>query len=305
MSVMHVMLPPLAQLAAVGHWPSWLARGDRLPERPEPRTALVRQLLPFPGTDLPTAALRHHLYAADAASGAWLCADPAWVRSEATGARLMAWPLTDVTADEAQALATSVQPLFGDAGMPLVVDTPNQWCVRLADGAQPPAFSAPAFALGTALLDCLPAGAGGRAWRRLFSEVQIVLHAHAVNAARIAAGQHPVNALWFWGAGALPHAVATGLRVVASRDDTWRGLAKIANIPCVEPLLAALKTVPSDGDALLDLADDAAHHDFSAWLTALQRDLRTGRYAAVELTFASGERFCVRHAHRLRFWRHA
>lgn len=306
MSTLQVLLPPLVQFANDAAWRQWLARGDRLPEVADSRETVLRQLLRFPGTELPVAALRHHAHADDAAGSAWLCADPAWVRSEATGARLMAWPLDDVTADEAQALAASVCPLLGDAGMPLVVDTATEWCIRLADGARPPSLVAPASALGSALLDCLPPGDAGRTWRRLFSEVQIVLHAHPINAARIATGQHPVNALWFWGAGALPHAVATNLRLIASCDDVVRGLAKLAGVACVAPTPAALQSFgTSSGDALLDLAEAGAKTDGLASLAVLQDGLRASRFAAIELTFASGERFRIRHMHRLRFWRHA
>ena len=41
-------------------------------------------------------------------------------------------------------------------------------------------------------------------WRRLSNEVQMLLHDHPVNLRRQQAGQVPVNALWFWGGGALP-----------------------------------------------------------------------------------------------------
>lgn len=303
MSTLHVLLPPLAPFADVRGWRQWLVRGDRLPEVADARNTMLRELLRFPGDQLPVAALRHYCHADRADRNAWLCADPAWVRSEATGARLMAWPLIDVTVDEARALAASVQPLLGDAGMPLAIDAANEWCIRLADGAQLPAFVAPQSALGAALLDCLPPGDAGRAWRRLFSEVQIVLHAHSVNAARIAAGQHPVNALWFWGAGALPHAVATDVRVIATHDDALRGLAKVAHAACIEPVPDGLQAA-GEGDALLDLAVASAGQDFDAWLAAFRQALRTHRFATIELTFASGERVRIRHRHRFRFWRH-
>lgn len=304
MSTLHVLMPPLAHVAGDAAFRDWLARGERLPEAPVGRTAALRALFRFAGDALPAAALRHHCHGDDAAAGAWLCADPAWVRGEATGARLMAWPLEDLSAAEADALAGSLRPLLGDAGAPLVLDTPSAWCLRVADAGAPASLADPADALGTDLLACLPAGDAGRAARRLFSEAQIVLHAHPVNAARAAAGKHPVNALWFWGAGSLPTPVETRVQVVASVDDVVRGLAKLGDAVRVEPLPEALQAGDAPGEVLLDLDIPGHAGRVGEWLEHLQRWLAVRRFAAIELAFPGGERWQLRHLHRLRFWRH-
>ena len=304
MNTLHALLPPLAQVREDPAFMRWLARGDRLPRIGDARVTTLRELFHFAGDKVPAGALRHLCHGDDAATGAWLCADPAWVRSEATGARLMAWPLGDVSASEAEALAATLRPLFGDAGAPLSIDTPSTWCLHLVHGAPRAEFRAPADALGVDLVECLPEGNDGRAWRRLFNEAQVALHAHPVNASRIAAGKRPVNALWFWGAGVLP-SVETGLQIVASVDDVVRGLAKLGGATRVEPLPDALKATQRPGMALLDL-DIPGHADGAVpWLAHFQRWLRGRRFDAIAITFADGERFCVRHAHRLRFWRKA
>ena len=305
MNTLHALLPPLVHVSAVPTFMRWLAKGDRLSEVSDARATTLHELFHFAGDGVPAAALRHLCHGDDAAAGAWLCADPAWVRSEATGARLMAWPLVDVSADEAEALAATLRPVFGDAGVPLSIDTPSAWCLHLLHAAPRVEFRAPAEALGVDLVECLPAGDAGRAWRRLFNEAQVALHAHPVNAARIAAGKRPVNALWFWGAGALPGAVETALQIVASVDDVVRGLAKMGGAVRVEPLPDALATAKRSGMALLDL-DIPGHADGAAgWLVHFQRWLRERRFDAIAITFADGERFRVRHTHRLRFWRKA
>jgi hypothetical protein len=305
MSTLHALLPPFAQVRANPAFVRWLAKGDRLPVAGEPRTTILRGLFHFAGDTLPAAALRHLCHGDDAATGAWLCADPVWVRSEATGARLMAWPLGGVSADEAEALATALRPLFGDAGTPLSIDTPSAWCLHLPHGVPRAVFLAPAEALGADLVECLPGGDDGRTWRRLFTEAQVTLHAHPVNAARVAAGKRPINALWFWGAGALPGPVETGVQVVASTDDVLRGLAKMGGAVRVEPLPDALEAAQQPGAAVLDL-DIPGHAEGAAdWLVHFQRWLRERRFDAIAITFADGERFRIRHAHRLRFWRKA
>ncbi|HEX7348448.1 MAG TPA: phosphoglycerate mutase [Rhodanobacteraceae bacterium] len=303
MTTLHILLPAIAHAAADPAVQRWLARGDRLPGVGNARVQTLRECFHFAGDTLPVAALRHHCYADDAAAGTWLCADPVWVQSEATGARLMAWPLSDVSAAAATELAAAVRPLLADTGA-LCVDAPDHWCLRLAGAVPAVPFALPATALGANLLDCLPAGDAGRPWRRLFTEVQVALHACAANAARSEAGQHPVNALWFWGAGSLPADVATSLHAVATADDSVRGLAKLGGATYLEPSPAAFEAAPR-GDALLDLDQPGVACDLAAWLPHCQRWLRVRRFDALQLTFAGGERYRVRHAHRLRFWRHA
>jgi hypothetical protein len=305
MSTLHALLPPLARVRADLAFMRWLAKGDRLPKANDPRTTLLRELFRFAGDRVPAAALRHLCHGDDAATGAWLCADPAWVRSEATGARLMAWPLDDVSVDESEALAAALRPLFGDAGAPLSIDTPSAWCLHLLHDAPRAQFRAPADALGVDLMECLPEGNDGRAWRRMFNEAQIVLHSHPVNAARINAGKRPVNALWFWGAGTLPTSVESNLQAIASVDDVVRGLAKMSGAVRVEPLPDAIEASCHAGALLLDLDIPGHADDAAKWLAHFQRWLRERRFDDIAITFADGERFRIRHAHRLRFWRKA
>jgi len=303
MSILHVLLPPLPQAGGSGDFVRWLSRGDRLPDLPDPRMALTRESFHFADETMPVAALRHHARGGDARSGIWMCADPAYVQSEATGARLMACPLPDISGEEARAFAAALVPLFEDASLAFAVDTPAAWCVRLPGSAPGVAFTSPVDALGANLLDCLPSGDAGRPWRRLFNESQIALHAHPVNAGRLAAGKLPVNALWFWGAGPLPDAVESRLASLASSDDVLRGLAMLAGVPCAEPSPEALQGGGAAGGLLLDLDARARTEDLAGWLACFQRVLRARRFDAIELWFSGGERFRVRHAHRLRFWR--
>lgn len=305
MSTLHVLLPPMARGGGDPAFRRWLAHGDRLPDLQDARATLLRELFHFAGDAVPAAALRHLCHAGDAGTGAWLCADPAWVRSEATGARLMACPMADVSADEATQLAAALRPLFGDAGVPLSIDTPAAWCLHLVHDAPRATFIPPVDALGANLIDCLPGGEAGRLWRRLFNEAQVALHAHPVNAARLDSGKQPVNALWFWGAGSLPGAVETGVQTVASVDDVVRGLAKLGGAVRIEPLPEALETSHRAGAALLDLDMPGHTEHMDGWLASFQRWLRERRFETVAITFAGGERFRLRHAHRLRFWRRA
>lgn len=302
MSILHVLLPALARMGGGEDFARWLAKGDRLDDVADPRAAVTRAMFLFDGETIPVAALRHHVRGNDAGSGVWVCADPAHVRSEVTGARLMAWPVMDIGSDEVRALSLALMPLFRDLGLVLAVDTASSWSVRLPAAPEVP-FVRPVDALGADLLDCLPQGEPGRYWRRLFTEAQVVLHAHPVNAERTAAGKLPVNALWFWGAGPLPAPVESRLALLASSDDTLRGLGKLAGIPCSAPAPGSLDVPGQAGDVLLDLDVRDPGSVWSRWLPRFRQGLRERRFTALELLFPSGERFRVRHTHRLRWWR--
>ncbi len=277
MSTLHVLMPPIAHADAHPAFHHWLARGDRLADVQNGRVGVLRDHFRFPGAGIPAAALRHHCHAGDAGGGNWLCADPAYVRSEATGARLMACPMGDLSEAEAEALAATLRSLLSETGA-LQADTPAEWCVRLADGIPPAVFTSPDDALGASLIDVLPEGDAARVWRRLFNEAQVALHSHPVNAARAAARKLPANALWFWGAGA-PGAVR------------------------VEPLPVALETADVRGEVLLDLQRLGDRESATEWLTTFERWLRTRRFDTIALSFAGGDCYRMRHAHRLRFWR--
>lgn len=303
MSVLHVLLPALPDDGAEREFVHWLGKGDRLADVPDPRAAVTREMFRFDGDSIPVAALRHHAHGGEPGTGTWVCADPAYVRSEPTGARLMAWPLTDIGSEDAEALSGALVPLFDDAGCTLIVDTPSAWCVHLGEEVPDVAFIRPADAFGADLLDCLPAGDSGRPWRRLFNEAQIALHAHPANAERLAAGRWPVNALWFWGMGGLPASVESRLALLASREDVLRGLARLAGTACVRPSPEALDVLAEAGDVLLDLDVRTRSGDLARWLPRFRQLLRDERFEAIELLLPGGERFRVRHAHRLRFWR--
>jgi hypothetical protein len=98
-------------------------------------------------------------------------------------------------------LLDAVRPLFESEGFVLVWGAPLRWYA-----------SHPMFAdLPTASLDrvigrnvdrWLPGQREARLVRRLQNEVQMLLHTHAVNEAREAAGLAPVNSFWLSGCGA-------------------------------------------------------------------------------------------------------
>jgi hypothetical protein len=253
----------------------------------------------------PVAALTRQLDAGDAALAAWVRADPAHVRADINGARLLACGSgLGMDADDCRALLPALRPLFGDAGFPIDAPHPERWYLRLPREARLPRFATPEEALGADLFEQLPASEDapeGRRWRALLSEAQVVLHNHPWNAGRAAAGKAPVNSLWFWGGGILPdHVSANGLVQVSSDDVLVRALATAAG--CVVAATSGF-AVPG-GDALRDLRAARDLDQVSdAWLAPALAALAAGDLAELFLDFADGARMRLARGQRWRFWR--
>ncbi|GAB6197467.1 phosphoglycerate mutase [Lysobacter xanthus] len=250
----------------------------------------------------PAAAVTRQAQSGDAAGATWLRADPAYVRPDINGARLLAVGETlALDAASAESLLEPLRPLFGDVGLPIEAGEPSAWFLRMAADPPPlPAFASPDDALGADLFDQMPQGAEGRRWRALMSEAQVLLHQHPLNAERQARGLAPVNSVWFWGAGRLPDRIAGRVARILSPDPTLHAFAKVAGIEAM-PLDA---WSPADVDTAYDLRHERRLDRLcAAWLEPVVADVARGAVGAVELHWADGRRFTLRRSQSLRFWK--
>lgn len=273
-----------------------LGRGDRLADgAPGERAQLLRhfELLP---RGWPMAAITRDHDAGDAGNGAWLRADPVYLRADANGARLQGWGTLGLDVGESEEFLAALRPMFGDAGFALSAPTPERWYLSLATGAPVPQFTDPADAIGGELLSMLPAGPEGRRWRQLFNEAQVLLHQHPRNAARQAAGLAPVNGLWFWGAGPLPDAVRCRAGAVLGDDPELVALARLAGIEA-----GRSQAGQADAHAPPALVDLRRQRDWSK----VERIIAEAgsRPGELVLDFADGARWRLQARQRWRFWR--
>lgn len=299
MARLTLLLPAASRFAGVAMPPALakaLGRADRTQADAGEAAQLARYLTLLP-QGWPAAALTRLLDAGedDARRSAWLRADPAHVRPDINGARLLGVGAT-VGIDQAdvEALLPALRPLFGDAGFQLDAPHPARWYLRLAAGTPLPAFSSPHDALGDDVFGHTPRGDAARRWRALESEVQIVLHNHPHNAARLASGRVPINSLWFWGGGTLPDAVSAAAPTVYSDDPAVLGAARLGKLQGM-PLPA---TPAIDRDALVDLRGQRDVRGLvERWLVlAAERGEAT-------FDFADGLAFALRPGQRWRVWR--
>ncbi|MFC4727607.1 phosphoglycerate mutase [Coralloluteibacterium thermophilus] len=293
-----LLLPPAARLGgALGRDAGLrLARADRGPAGREGFRAQLERHFELLPRGWPMAALTRQQDAGDAGGQVWLRADPAHVRVEINGGRLLACGGFGLAPAEVEDLLRPLKPLFGDAGCPISAPHPDRWYLMLPPGTPLPAFSEPDAALGDELLDHLPEGPEGRRWRALMNEAQIVLHNHPLNAARAQRGLPAINALWFWGGGVLPDAVRSQAGHVRSGDAELRALAAAAGL--------RLDDAADAGDALLDLRGvrDAGELERD-WLAPAFAALDAGDLDTLVLDLADGQRWTLRRGQRWRLWR--
>ncbi len=212
----------------------------------------------------------------------------------------------ELTPADAQALADAARPVLDDAGFGLTLAKPGSWFL---DGNADWSLQARAWtmAVGRSIDGYLPSGPQARAWRRVFTELQMAWHEHPANLQRTARGLPPINALWLDGcARGTPAGPTT---TVFTEDAALAGLVCAAggrhqagSARTLQPGALSAAT----GDLLIDadfwrasrrigdsLGWAQAWQDFDAWLAALLGS--SGLPASVERLrlVASAERRCV------------
>jgi hypothetical protein len=201
----------------------------------------------------------------------WLRADPCHLSVGQDRLTVVDATRFDIDRAEAAALVASLNRHFAHQGLAFLAVRPSRWYAR-ADAA--PAVPTPplAAARGRALEN----RAGGAVWwRAIENELQMLLHAHPVNAAREARGELPVNSVWLWGGGRLAVPAASPFRRVRSADPLPAGLALAAGaraLPLPEDAADWLRAAPNGGVDLVvldQLREPAGYGDGARWLERL------------------------------------
>ena len=126
-----------------------LGRADRKPQQQPGRRAQLLRHFDLVPKHWAIAALTRQAEAGDAAGACWLRADPAHVRPDINGARLLACgEMLALDDDDRAAFLPALKPLFGDAGFAIDAPTPAHWYLRLPREAKLPEFTEPDDASG-------------------------------------------------------------------------------------------------------------------------------------------------------------
>ena len=172
----------------------------------------------------------------------WLRADPVHLRVDRSQLVLADSRAFGITQDEANQLTRALNSHFSDAGLVFQARHPERWYLRLE---KPPQLQTRALAeVADKYIDEVrPTGADGIYWHGVCNEIQMVLHEQAVNEAREASGNLPVNSVWLWGGGRLPKIMDKPFAHVWANECLAKGLALASG--------AGLSTLPQNAQAWL------------------------------------------------------
>ncbi|MCC7412149.1 MAG: hypothetical protein IT495_11045 [Gammaproteobacteria bacterium] len=296
-------LPGLSRLAALE---AVLGRAAVLPA-PAAHDRAVFEALGCALDAVPVAALTHHVDFAADHDGAWLRADPVHLHADIDRMVLLDAQMLALDFGEARALVATLNAHLAAERLRIEVGaSPLRWYVRLPAVARM-RTQAPLELAGRHAGSGLPAGADAGPWLRRGNELQMLLHGHEVNVRRAARGALPVNAVWFWGGGALPAADRlVRPRLIVGTNALTAGLAAWLGVPVDTRATAAL--APGTGPAVVDVdAVQTAVHadDVHAWHAALSvldgtvlapalRALRAGRLERLTLWDGASTRVLAR-----------
>jgi hypothetical protein len=318
MQFLHLLLPTRGKtgaetLKAMPALSSLLTRGrETLP--PAGCSAAICQVLGIaPQQDWPVAPFTARAAGLDVGDGYWLRLDPVFLDVGMHGPYLRAG--IELDAHGAEALHAALTPVLtarlAGRGMEFVPTPASMGYIRCPSSPQ----------LSTTPLDqvdghqpmhSLPTGDDAPFWTRLLNEVQMALHDHPFNQARMASGQTPVNSLWPWGGG----------RFVPPRpevDAVWGErpllcqLAAGAGLPCLalpSRLEQVLRTGDGRGMVLLPeaefdgFAQSADQNLDTAWFRPLLAALQMGRLRQARLTLIGdrGQAVTLTARHAWRLW---
>jgi len=235
----------------------------------------------------------------------WLRADPVHLRLQRDQLILQAEvPLTE---GEAAQLCRSLNAHFASDGLRFIAPHPQRWYLQL-DAAPNMSTRPLAQVAGKNVHTHLPQGVDALHWHGVFNEIQMLLFEHAVNQAREARGELPINSVWLWGGGHAAGELARPYTIVLGDSDLASAFAQVAGIPHGSLPDDVMQCLAGDDANVLivweGLRRALQHGDLHAWRDSLLRfeqccaapllgALRAGRIA--RLTLDSPQTGTTRH----------
>lgn len=251
----------------------------------------------------------------------WLLAEPVHLQLQRDRMVLMDADGLAISGDEATELTAALNSHFAGDGLTFFPSHPGRWHVRLASPARIETHPLETV-IGRNIREFLPGGPEGKHWHRTLNEIQMLFHAHPVNAAREQRGALPVNSIWPWGGGVLADKTASPYAKIWADDALAIGLAAASGTPHERPPETAAEWLQnaSAGRHLIildSLRSPALHGDFprwresllrleSDWFHPLRQALSRGRLTSLSLAIfgeAGASNLSVRRPDLWKFWR--
>ena len=192
-------------------------------------------------------------------------ADPVFLKADRDSARLIPAEQLGLAEADADALLETLNDFVGADGLTFFKRGASEWYMS---GMQAETIESypPSFLANRNASSFLPSGESMAPWRRLMTELQMLLHSHPLNHQRETAGLMPVNSIWFWGGGALPVKRSSSLDVSIYADHKQAAdMARYHGVSC-HPLSQLTASQLEEPDSTQTLILDTSL--VRAWLNA-------------------------------------
>ena len=251
-------------------------------------------------------------------SGYWLRADPVYLQMQRT--QLSLHPDVPLNTDEAAQLCASLNTHFAAEGLRFFSPNPQRWYLQME--SVPDIVTRPlAQVAGRNVQSYLPIGQDALRWHKVFNEVQMLFFEHAVNQAREARGDLPINSIWLWGGGHAVEQLARQYTKVYGDSFLAGAFAQVAGIPYqISPAGLTQCVDDNEGDVLIvweGLRRPFQQGDLHAWrdsvmcleqsyIAPLWKALRNGRIKQLSLNVLNAgvtQRFVLTRSAMWKPWR--
>ena len=204
-------------------------------------------------------------------TGYWLRADPVHLQMQRT--QLSLHPDVPLNADEAAKLCASLNMYFAAEGLRFFSPHPQRWYLQM-ESVPGIVTRTLAQVAGRNVQSYLPTGQHALRWHKVFNEVQMLFFEHAVNQAREARGDLPINSIWLWGGGHAVEQLARPYMKVCGDSFLAGAFAQAAGIPYqISPGVIARCVDDNEGDVLIvweGLRRPLQQGDLHAWRDSVQ-----------------------------------
>lgn len=160
--------------------------------------------------------------------------------------------------------------------------------------------------LGARLGPAAPVGSLAAPLRRMAAELEMWLHGHAVNRARLARGLPAVTGLWLWGGGPALRVAPHPLPNLLGNDLVAAALWRMGS-GTAQPLPDTFGAAPRTGDTVAILpvgGAEALHGIEERWIAPVMAAVGSGALHEAQLLIA-GQRVLLKRVHGWRVWRRA
>ena len=231
-------------------------------------------------------------------------ADPCFLKPDRDSATLYPFNDSMITEKEADAIIAGLNAFVAEDGYCFFRRGVSEWYMAGLE-AQSLQTYPPSFLASRKASSFLPDGDEAAHWRRLLTELQMLLHSLPINQQREAQGQSPVNSVWFWGGAELPVAQTDEANFCVFTDhEQARILAQSLGFSCkaLSQFNAHNNELSSDQNIIV--IDDSAvqawlNQDVDAlevtlariqaqWLEPLVRQIKAGRVGQIEIFSEDG-----------------